>query len=188
MDSLDFLPLISSVWSNWVDGTSVYIWEQNLKRTKKAIKEWIKASPHKPREEVENCKKQLEELQEEMESKTINNRHIMQEKEHFQNYMKVLHNEEKEWRLKSRALWLQAGDKNTSFFHKQACWPLTKFWRTLVMFDHFLGLRQAGRRRSTQAKRRSRDLAPLYGIFGFRVYVTGMGCRPMGLPMFRPHL
>jgi hypothetical protein len=34
--------------------------------------------------------------------------------------MKSLHNEEKEWRLKSRALWLQVGDKNTSFFHKQA--------------------------------------------------------------------
>jgi hypothetical protein len=28
---------------------------------------------------------------------------------------------------------------------------------------------------------------PFCGIFGdFRVYVTGMGCWPMGLPMFRP--
>jgi hypothetical protein len=27
---------------------------------------------------------------------------------------------------------------------------------------------------------------PLLQIFGFRVYVTGMGCQPMGLPMFRP--
>jgi hypothetical protein len=28
---------------------------------------------------------------------------------------------------------------------------------------------------------------PFCGIFGaFRVYVTGMGCRPMGLPMLRP--
>jgi hypothetical protein len=24
--------------------------------------------------------------------------------------------------------------------------------------------------------------------FGIRVYVTGMGCQPMGLPMFRPIL
>jgi hypothetical protein len=30
---------------------------------------------------------------------------------------------------------------------------------------------------------------PFYGIFGaFKVYVTGMGCQPMGLPMFRPFL
>jgi hypothetical protein len=30
---------------------------------------------------------------------------------------------------------------------------------------------------------------PLLRVFwGIRVYVTGMGCRPMDLPMFRPHL
>jgi outer membrane PBP1 activator LpoA protein len=69
MESLDFLPLISSVWSKWVDGTSVYIWEQNLKRTKEAIKEWIKKSPQKPREEAEKYKKKLVDLQEEMETK-----------------------------------------------------------------------------------------------------------------------
>jgi hypothetical protein len=31
-----------------------------------------------------------------------------------------------------------------------------------------------------QAKWILRDLAPFCGIFGFRVYVTGMGCQPMG--------
>jgi hypothetical protein len=30
---------------------------------------------------------------------------------------------------------------------------------------------------------------PLFrATFGIRVYVMGMGCRPMGLPMFRPIL
>jgi hypothetical protein len=33
---------------------------------------------------------------------------------------KALKKEEEYWRVKSRSLWLQAGDKNTSFFHKQA--------------------------------------------------------------------
>jgi hypothetical protein len=120
MDSPDFLPLISSVWSIWVDGTPVYIWEQKLKKDKQAIKDWVKVSSHNTRGEIERYKKKLEDTQEEMDSNTIQNRHLVQEKEHFQNYMRVLHNEEKEWRLKSRALWLQAGDKNTSFFHKQA--------------------------------------------------------------------
>jgi hypothetical protein len=74
LESQDFLPLFSSVWSNWVDGSPFFIWEQKLKRTKKAIKDWIKNSPHNPREEVEKCKKQLEELQEDMEFKEINNK------------------------------------------------------------------------------------------------------------------
>jgi hypothetical protein len=63
-----------------MDGTSVYIWEQNLKRIKQAIKEWVKSSPYKPREEIERCKKKLEYIQEEMDSNIIHNRHLLQEK------------------------------------------------------------------------------------------------------------
>ena len=33
---------------------------------------------------------------------------------------KALRREEEYWRIKAWCLWLQAGDKNTSFFHKQA--------------------------------------------------------------------
>ena len=35
-------------------------------------------------------------------------------------YQKACREEETYWRVKSRTLWLQAGDKNTTFFHKQA--------------------------------------------------------------------
>jgi hypothetical protein len=35
-------------------------------------------------------------------------------------YIKALTDEETMWILKSRILWLQAGDKNTVFFHRQA--------------------------------------------------------------------
>ena len=35
-------------------------------------------------------------------------------------YHKACREEETYWRVKSRTLWLQAGDKNTMFFHKQA--------------------------------------------------------------------
>jgi hypothetical protein len=34
-----------------------------------------------------------------------------------------------------------------------------------------------------------REISPPFEKFlGVRVYVMGMGCQPMGLPMFRPHL
>jgi hypothetical protein len=57
-------------------------------------------------------------------------------------------------------------------------------WSCLTVFGTLTGWSKM----KCQAKRRSRDLAPFSGIFGFRVYVTGIGCRPMGLPMFRPRL
>jgi hypothetical protein len=103
-----------------VDGTPMDIWEQKLKKTKQALKDWAKASLKSTKEEVERHKKNLEELHTIMENNEVHSRHLKQEKIHFQNYLRALHNEEKEWRLKSRSLWLQAEDKNTSFFYKQA--------------------------------------------------------------------
>jgi hypothetical protein len=54
------------------------------------------------------------------------------------------------------------------------------------MFDHFWDF---DRLVEDEEPRRSGDhgISPLLcGFLGFRVYVTGMGCRPMGLPMLRP--
>jgi len=56
------------------------------------------------------------------------------------------------------------------------------------MFDHFLDF---DRLVEDGVPRRSRDrgmLPNLWDFWDFRVYVTGMGCRPMDLPMFRPFL
>jgi hypothetical protein len=69
-----------------------------------------------------------------------------------------------------------------------ACWPLTKFWEFLGHVDLFWDFDNLSKEEH-KSKRRSRDLGPLLGPFlGFWEYVTGMGCRPMGLPMFRPIL
>ena len=37
-----------------------------------------------------------------------------------QKYHKACLSEEEYWRQKSRSIWLKVGDRNTSFFHKQA--------------------------------------------------------------------
>jgi hypothetical protein len=70
----------------------------------------------------------------------------------------------------------------------QFFWPSTKFERTLVMLDHFW---EFDRLVKDEALERSRDrvISPILQAFwDFRVYVIGMGCRPMVLPMFRPLL
>ena len=68
-----------------------------------------------------------------------------------------------------------------------AYWPLTKFWRTLVMFDHFWDFERLVED-EVLGEAEITGSHPFLWDFGFRVYVTGMGCRPMGLPMIRPHL
>lgn len=47
----------------------------------------------------------------------------------YQKYIKALKREEEMWRIKSKSLWLQAGDKNTNFFHKHA---KARQWRNRV--------------------------------------------------------
>jgi hypothetical protein len=54
---------------------------------------------------------------------------------------------------------------------------LWKHWSCLTNFGTSTGWSKMER----QAKWRSRDLTPFCELFGFRVYVMGIGCRPMGL-------
>jgi hypothetical protein len=54
------------------------------------------------------------------------------------------------------------------------------------VFDHFWDF---DRLVEDGVPRRSGDRGislVLWDFWAFRVYVMGMGCRPMGLPMFRP--
>jgi chromosome segregation ATPase len=96
----------------------VYIWEQKLKKMKQALKDSTKVVFLSTKEEVQRHKQNLEEISLEIEAKKVQPEHLEKEKTCFQSYLKALHNEEREWRLNSRALWLKAGDKNTAFFHK----------------------------------------------------------------------
>jgi hypothetical protein len=56
------------------------------------------------------------------------------------------------------------------------------------MFDHFWDFNRLFKD-ITPRRSGDRGISPSFaGFLGIRVYVMGMGCRTMGLPMFRPHL
>jgi hypothetical protein len=54
---------------------------------------------------------------------------LEEERDTFKYYISTLRDEEEKWRLNSRSLWLQAGDRNTKFFHRQF---KARVWRNCV--------------------------------------------------------
>jgi hypothetical protein len=120
MEQSKFLSSISQIWNQWITGSPNYIWEKKLKLVKGLLKYWEKTSSNLAQNNVRDKKFQLENIQEEMETKEVQQSHIMTEQKIHKEYMQALTEEEIIWRLKSRSLWLKAGDQNTSFFHRQA--------------------------------------------------------------------
>ena len=55
----------------------------------------------------------------EMENKDITNQDLEKEQTAQFNSFHAFHQEEEYWRLKSHSLWLRAGDRNTTFFHRK---------------------------------------------------------------------
>jgi hypothetical protein len=75
-----------------------------------------------------------------------------------------LRDEETIWRIKSRSLWLHSGDKNTTFFHKQA---RVRQWKTKLeeiktptgeTIQDFEEIKQHATRFYSQLYMKSRDL------------------------------
>jgi hypothetical protein len=60
-----------------------------------------------------------------------------------------------------------------------ACWLLTKFWEHLVIFYHFWDFENLSKAEH-KSKRKSWDLDPFLGIFGFGDNVMGMGMLARG--------
>ena len=114
-----FQELIFAAWSRQFQGSSFYVWERKLRGLKRALKSWAKSikSPTLKRKDTQEA---LELLQLALED-TIVTQELWNQEVDLQNSLHQPCNEEEEyWRQNSIILWLLAGDKNMSFFHKQA--------------------------------------------------------------------
>jgi hypothetical protein len=114
-----FMEVVTKAWSTPVTGSPSFVWEQKLKVTKSALKEWVK-SPSNPyfakRKEVVQ---QLADIQMDMESQDITTQSLEKEQAAQHASHRAFRHEEEYWKLKSRSLWLAADDRNTAFFHRQ---------------------------------------------------------------------
>eukprot|EP00253_Pinus_taeda_P023602 PITA_23602 len=115
----DFMQLVKDCWNQSIKGSPFFIWEEKLERVKRALKHWAKSLP-KPDTERKNIKVSLANHQSHMEESPITKDLLHQEAHLQQHYNKACLAEEEYWRLKSRSLWLKSGNRNTTFFHKQA--------------------------------------------------------------------
>jgi hypothetical protein len=94
------------------------VWEEKLRGLKKELKAWEKnlSSPTSEKIHIQNS---LDHLQHALEDSPPNQDSLTQEVVLQKSLHQAYRTEEDYWRVKSRNLWLQAGDKNTTFFHKQ---------------------------------------------------------------------
>eukprot|EP00253_Pinus_taeda_P008825 PITA_08825 len=118
-----FISIFSSTWIHPDDHSSEdksFLFMENLKRLKKATISWAKERQKKQNEDLVKIREELTSLEsteaDGYSSQDSKERILQLEKAQIQ----ILLAKEEEWRLKSRAIWLKAGDENTSFFHNYA--------------------------------------------------------------------
>jgi hypothetical protein len=115
----DFRRKVSKVWTTKINGSAFYVLEEKMRRLKAELKDWAKnqINPTTLRQEAQ---RQLDNHQLALESKDITHQDIIMEEQLQNHWHKSCREEESYWRQKSQSLWLKEGDRNTTYFHKQA--------------------------------------------------------------------
>jgi phenylalanine-4-hydroxylase len=83
------------------------------------LKTWAK-NMKKPQQVRTEAQQNMDQHQLLMEGTGITKEYLRKETELHRSLHLACKREEEYWRQKSRSLWLQVGDRNTAFFHKQA--------------------------------------------------------------------
>eukprot|EP00253_Pinus_taeda_P003424 PITA_03424 len=112
--------IIEATWKHHVEGSPSHIWETKIRSTRKALKDWAKASYQEPKKIKKKIQQDLEEIQKQIEDQGLTHQLKNKEWETQGQLMHIKRAEEIKWRIKSRQLWLKEGDKNTAYFNKQA--------------------------------------------------------------------
>lgn len=110
--STEINELVKEAWALRISGSPQYIWETKLKNLRSKLKEWARA-----KKKEKELQQKMDSLQAKKESKEESRQDYLKEKEIFWEIYRENRKEEEEARLKSRNLWLKAGDKNRTFFH-----------------------------------------------------------------------
>ena len=114
-----FWETVTQFWPQFVEGSPRFFWEQKLKHTKYAMKNSIKPPLPNPARSREVFVQALAELQLSMENSEISKSQLVAEQAAQVNSFLSFRQEEEHLWLKSRSLWLLAGDKNFAYFHQQ---------------------------------------------------------------------
>jgi hypothetical protein len=117
------------------------------RKLKVALKGWDKTQKN-PIIKRQEAQKHLEDHQLEMEGQETT-QEILENEDHLQRtWHQACREEERYWKHKSRSLWLKAGDKNTSYFHKQV--EARKQFKTIIeihvqdqVISYFEGIKMA---------------------------------------------
>jgi len=105
-----YIETVKAAWDNSFTGSPSYVWEQNLKATKHVLKNWIKRLGPSPTQQRKESVHALQALQTEMENKDITTELLEKETKAQRSAHQIFRKQEEYWQLKSRSLWLKAGD------------------------------------------------------------------------------
>ena len=93
----------------------MYVLFEKIKHCQRALVDWSKSKFGHSKNKIREKHQLLQELA--SHNRTENLHEIRRVKEEINS---MLYNEELQWHQRSRSIWLQAGDKNTKFFHQRA--------------------------------------------------------------------